>query len=240
MMPTRSARNELLAGFARSSPASFEEFFDQLQPVSLARGTVIGAARARAEFVYFLESGVVSLVASTSNGQTIEVAIVGPEGVAGIADALGQHPLPYEWVVQMRAEAFKVPTRVVRQHILSCGDLHELLMAYSQHVMHQLTQSAVCNRFHTAVQRLSRWLLLTADRAGTNQLELTHEYMAQMVGAPRSAVSHAASLLRAEGVIDYRRGLLTIRDERLLRQHACDCVDAVKRRDFTTPILQGT
>ena len=89
--------------------------------------------------------------------------------------------------------------------------------------MHQLAQSAVCNRFHTAEQRLARWLLLTAERAETQQLELTHEYIAQMVGAPRSAVSAAASALRKDRAIDYRRGVVTIRNEKRLRKAACEC-----------------
>jgi CRP-like cAMP-binding protein len=100
-------------------------------------------------------------------------------------------------------------------------------MAYSQMVMHQLAQSAVCNRFHTSVQRLARWLLLTAERAETQRLELTHEYLAQMVGAPRSAVTAAASVLRKAGAIDYSRGVVTICSERRLRQAACECFEGL-------------
>ena len=110
---------------------------------------------------------------------------------------------------------------------MSCSSLHELLMNYSQRVMHQLAQSAVCNRFHTSVQRLARWLLLTAERAETTRFELTHELLAQMVGAPRSAVSLAASTLRDKGIIDYRRGVLTIRNTARLHKVACECFDVV-------------
>jgi hypothetical protein len=102
-------------------------------------------------------------------------------------------------------------------------------MNYSQRVMHQLAQSAVCNRFHSSVQRLARWLLLTAERADTNRFELTHEFVAQMVGAPRSAVSESASTLRKQGIIDYRRGVLTIRNTRRLHKVACECFDVVSR-----------
>ena len=105
--------------------------------------------------------------------------------------------------------AYRAPEELIGEHILSCSALHELLMNYSQRVMHQLAQSALCNRFHTSVQRLARWLLLTAERADTNRFELTHEFMAQMVGAPRSAVSESASMLRDKEIIDYRRGVLT-------------------------------
>lgn len=220
-------RNLLLAEFARVSPDAYERFLADVDQVSLKRGAVLGLANTATEFVYFVESGVVSLVASTRSGQSLEVAVVSREGVAGVADALGQHPFPYGWVVQLPGTALRVPRRVVHDHILSCSDLHGLLMAYSQLVMHQLAQSAVCNRFHTSVQRLARWLLLTAEHAESQRLELTHEYLAQMVGAPRSAVTAAASALRKDGAIDYSRGVVTICSERRLRRAACECFEGL-------------
>ena len=227
MMAFSHPRNFLLAEFARVSPDSYERFLQQAEPMTLKRGAVLGRAHAITDFVYFVESGVVSLVASTRSGQSLEVAVVSRDGVAGIADALGQHPFPYDWVVQLPGTALRVPRRVVHEHILSCGDLHGLLMGYSQLVMHQLAQSAICNRFHTSVQRLARWLLLTAERAETQRLELTHEYLAQMVGAPRSAVTAAASALRDDGAIDYSRGVVTICSERRLRDAACECFEGL-------------
>jgi len=131
--------------------------------------------------------------------------------------------------VQLSGTAFRAPTVILREHILSCSDLHELLMAYSQLVMHQLAQSAVCNCFHTVPQRLARWLLLVSERAGTKQLEMTHEVMAQMVGAPRSAVTQAATRLRRAGLISYRRGVLSIRSTRGLQRVACECFDTIAR-----------
>ena len=129
--------------------------------------------------------------------------------------------------MQLPGLAYRAPKALIREHIMSCSALHELLMNYSQRVMHQLAQSAVCNRFHTSVQRLARWLLLTAERAETTRFELTHELLAQMVGAPRSAVSQAASTLRDKGIIDYRRGVLTIRNTARLHKVACECFDVV-------------
>jgi CRP-like cAMP-binding protein len=199
----------------------------ELEPILLERGALLGVARNRTESVYFPESGILSLIASTRTCDSLEVAIVGREGVAGIADALGQHPLPYRWIVQLPGIAYGAPTQVVRNHIRSCTALHELLMAYSQLVMHQLAQSALCNRFHSSVQRLARWLLLTAERAEVTRFELTHELVAQMVGAPRSAVTQAAATLRSKRIIDYRRGVMTIRDAKRLRKMACECFDAV-------------
>jgi CRP-like cAMP-binding protein len=220
-------RNRVLAEFSRSSPEASSRFFRELEPVALERHAVLGTSRERTEFVYFVEYGIVSLVASTAGGRSLGIAIVGRDGVVGVSDALGRYPLPYSWVVQVAGFAHRVPTAIIRHHILSCTDFHELLMAYSQLVMHQLAQSALCNCFHTSVQRLARWLLLTAVRAGTNRFELTHEFISQMVGAPRSAVTQAAASLRGKKIIDYHRGVLTIRNVKRLHQAACECFDAI-------------
>lgn len=225
-MVAERIRNHVLRDLARADRGVFTRLLSELEPHPLQSGTHLGVPRTLTEFIYFIESGVVSLVASTRNGSSVEVALVGREGVAGIADALGQRPLPYGMVVQIPGLAYRAPKKVIREHILACSALHELLMDYSQRVMHQLAQSALCNRFHTSEQRLARWLLLTAERADTNRFEITHEVVAQMVGAPRSAVSESASTLRDKGIIDYRRGVLTIRNPKRLQKIACECLEA--------------
>ena len=228
MVATRP-ENRLLRELAELDRGVFTKLVKQMEPVALQSGTLLGQPRAVTDYSYFIESGIVSLVASTRNGSSVEVALVGREGVAGIADALGNQPLPYALVVQLPGLAYRVPKAVIREHILSCSVLHELLMDYSQRVMHQLAQSALCNRFHTSEQRLARWLLLTAERADTNRFELTHDFVAQMVGAPRPVVSASASALRDKGMIDYRRGVLTIRNAARLRRVACECLEAISR-----------
>lgn len=226
MVPERT-RNHILAQLAVSDPDVFGRLMQQLEPHPLQRGALLGLARAHMGFTYFVDSGIVSLVAETRTGSSVDVALVGREGVAGIADALGRLPLPYRLMVQLPGLAYRAPRQLIREHILSCSSLHGLLMDYSQSLMHQLAQSAVCNRFHTSEQRLARWLLLTADRADVKRFELTHELVAQMVGAPRSAVSEAASALRERGIIDYRRGVLTIRSTSRLQKVSCECYDTV-------------
>jgi CRP-like cAMP-binding protein len=215
--------NRILRRFAQLQPDVYAQFAQSLEAVTLQRGDVLGAAKARAEFVYFVEQGIVSLVATTRAGHSLDIAIIGSEGAAGIADALGHHPLPYGWVVQLPGRALRTPTAILRDHVRHCSELHDLLLAYAQLLIHQLAQSALCNRFHTARQRLARWLLMASERAGTPELALTHELIAQMVGAPRSAVTNAATKLRHEGIIDYRRGIVTIRNSRRLQQSACEC-----------------
>jgi CRP-like cAMP-binding protein len=214
MVATRP-ENRLLRELAERDRGVFAKFVKQMEPYALQSGALLGHPRTVTDFSYFIESGIVSLVAATKNGSSVEVALIGREGVAGITDALGNQPLPYGLVVQIPG--------------LSCSSLHELLMDYSQRVMHQLAQSALCNRFHTSEQRLARWLLLTAERADTNRFELTHDFVSQMVGAPRPVVSASASALREKGMIDYRRGVLTIRNAARLRRAACECVDAMSK-----------
>jgi CRP-like cAMP-binding protein len=221
-------QNHVLRKLAQADRAVFNELMAELEPHPLQRDAMLSGPRLVAEHVYFIDSGIVSLVATTRNGSSVEVALVGRESVAGLGDALGTHPLPYGLVVLLAGLAYRAPKDVIRQHILSCSALHGFLMECSQRMMHELAQSALCNRFHTSEQRLARWLLLTAERADTRRFELTHEFVAQMVGAPRSAVSEAASTLRAKGIIDYRRGVLTIRNARRLHKVACECFDAVQ------------
>ena len=226
-MAATRPENRLLQALAQADRGVFLKLAKELEPFPLQSGVLLGHRRTVTDYSYFVESGIVALVASTRGGSSVEVALVGREGVAGIADALGNQPLPYGLVVQLPGLAYRAPRDLIREHILSCSTLHALLMDYSQSVMHQLAQSALCNRFHTSEQRLARWLLLTAERADTKRFELTHELVAQMVGAPRSAVSESASALRERGIIDYRRGVLTIRSTSRLHKVACECFDAV-------------
>jgi CRP-like cAMP-binding protein len=202
-----------------------------MQPVRLKREAVLMSPGNVDPAMYFVESGIVCVVMPTRHGQSVEVAVVGHEGVANIAGALGMGRSPFEMVVQVGGEAFRVPTAVIREHVLSCTPLHEQLMTVAQQVMHQLAQSALCCRFHTSVERLARWLLLTAERAGTPRLELTHEFIAQMVGSPRSAVSEAAAELRTRHLIESRRGVLTITNPERLRAAACECYEALSYRE---------
>jgi CRP-like cAMP-binding protein len=212
---------------AKTDPDAYADLFQHLDPFPLARGAVLNAVRTRTDWVYFVDSGLISLVSATQAGDSVEVAIVGREGIAGLADVLGHRPLPYRFLVQLPGLAYRVPRDVIAEHLFSCTALHGLLMDYAQFLMHQLAQSALCNRFHTSVERLARWLLLTSQRAETKSFPLTHEFAAQMVGAPRSAVTHAAASLREHGIVDYERGVVTIRSPKRLRKIACECVDAL-------------
>jgi len=226
MIPNR-INNRLLRHLAKSAPEVFAHVAAELEPVSLDRWASLCAAHERPRWAYFPETGVLSLVGATSAGESVELAFVGNEGVAGVADVLGVRSMPFALIVQLPGLAYRLPTTVAKQHVFSCTALHELLMAHAQSMILQLAQSAICNRFHTAVQRLSRWLFLTSGRANSQRFELTHDFVAEMVGGPRTAVSQAAATLRRRGIIDYERGVMIIRDRTQLHRMACECADAL-------------
>ena len=215
--------NRLLEGLP---PEELARLAHDGQLVMLERGVVLAEAGQAASHVYFPTRTVLSLVGATEGGSTVEVAIIGREGMASVSAALGRVRLPFRVVVQIEGQAWRLPTDAVARQLKACATLHERLLMYSHTVIAQVAQSAICNRFHNAKQRLARWLLMTADRADSRELPLTHEFISFMVGGPRSAVTEAASALRASGAIDYRRGLLTIRSMPRLRQHACECYEA--------------
>lgn len=224
-MRTPTADNGLLEGLP------FEELTvlqPHLQELRVARGQVLSEAGQAARYVYFPATCVLSMVGATELGATVEIAVVGKEGLASISAALGRDRIPFRVVAPLEGTAWQIPTDVITRHLHQCRTLYERVLIYSHSVIAQVGQSAICNRFHTARQRLARWLLMTADRVESRSLPLTHEYIAHMVGGPRSAVTEAAASLREAGAIEYRRGMLTIKSIPLLRQMACECYEAVQ------------
>jgi CRP-like cAMP-binding protein len=217
-----AAANAILDGLSGHEAAALQA---SARDVPLDRGAVIADLGEPSPYLYFPTRGVLSLVGSTSGGATVEVAVVGNEGVASLSAALGGDWLPYRILTQVPGRAIRVPTEVVTSLLSECGELHQRLLEYAHQLLAQVAQSAVCNRFHNARQRLARWLLMTADRAGTNELPLTHEFISSMVGGPRSAVTEAAAELRQSGSIDYRRGLITVCSHERLRAQACECYE---------------
>jgi CRP-like cAMP-binding protein len=216
--------NAILAGLDPKESGALQA---ASQEISLQRGELIAEAGQPAPYVYFPMQGVLSLVGTTTEGSTVEVACVGNEGVASLSSVLGTNLMPFRIMTQVPGLAVRVPAEVVSDLIVNCGDLHRRLLTYTNQLIAQVVQSAVCNRFHNAKQRLARWLLMTADRADSRDLPLTHEFISYMVGGPRSAVTEAASELRESGAIDYRRGLITIRSDSKLREQSCECYEVL-------------
>jgi CRP-like cAMP-binding protein len=221
-MGATTATNAILSGLEGTE---YSALTAAIQEVELTRGAVLAEAGQSAAHVYFPLEGVLSLVGTTLGGGTVEVAVVGNEGVASVSAILGEQWLPFRVVTQIPGHALRAPTAVIAGMLRDCGELHERILSYTHYMIAQVAQSAVCNRFHNAQQRLARWLLMTADRAGTQALPLTHEFISYMVGGPRSAVSEAASDLRDSGAIEYRRGLIDVRSLSKLREMSCECYD---------------
>jgi CRP-like cAMP-binding protein len=224
-MASQGARqNQLLAALPGADLVRLQPHLHELM---IERGAVLAEAGQAAPYLYFPITCVLSLVGATESGASVEVAVIGHEGMASVSAALGRQRLPFRVIAQIEGAAWRVASEVVVRQLQECRDLHARLLTYSQDVIAQVGQSAICNRFHNGRQRLARWLLMTADRAGSRELPLTHEFMSSMVGGPRSAVTEAAAALREAGAIDYRRGLLVIRSVSRLRAEACECYVSV-------------
>jgi CRP-like cAMP-binding protein len=216
--------------FDNLNEQEFSVFQPHLQAVTIKRGEVLSEAGQRATHVYFPVSAVLGFVGKAAGGATVVLALVAREGVASVAAAFGRQRVPFGVVAQVDGDAWRLPAEVMHREIRQCRELHDRLLLFSHDVIAQVGQSAICNRFHTAQQRLARWLAMTADRAQVNDLPLTHQFIAHMVGGPRSAITDAAAALRASGAIDYRRGLITIQNQTKLRQQSCECYDALQRQ----------
>lgn len=199
-----------------------------LQEVAIERGKVVAEAGDVLPYVYFPVEGVLSLVGATENGATVEVADVGREGIATVSAIFGHHQLPFRVVAKVSGKAWRIPTDLVARQLRECGNLHARLLEATEAIIAQISQSAVCNRYHNAKERLARWLLTTADRAESMDLPVTHEFISSMVGGPRSAVTEASAELRDSGAIEYSRGLLTIKDADALRRESCECYEAIR------------
>jgi CRP-like cAMP-binding protein len=209
------------------------EVYDRLQPhlelVPLELGVSVYEAGGKLSSVYFPTDAIVSLLYVMENGASAEIAIVGNEGLVGIALFMGGETTPSRAVVQSAGHAFRLRAQVLKREFESGGALQHLLLRYTQALITQMAQTAVCNRHHTLEQQLCRWLLLSADRLPTNELRMTQELIANMLGVRREGVTQAAGALQDAGLIRYRRGHITILDRGKLENRVCECYAVVKR-----------
>ena len=208
-------------------PKEYAMLAPHLQEVPMERGRLLAEAGNPLASLYFPVEGVLSLVGTTEGGATVEVADVGRDGMASISAIFGSRSLPFRVVTKIAGSALRLPTELVARQLRECGELHERLLGSAAAVIAQISQAAICNRYHNAKDRLARWLLTTADRAQSTELPLTHEFISSMVGGPRSAVTEASAELRDVGAIDYSRGLLLIRSAEQLRRESCECYETI-------------
>ena len=182
------------------------------------------------EYAFFLNSGMTSLVIATSDGRSVEIGVVGKEGLIGGPLAVGLHRSPYRAVMQVPGDGHRVRAEVLERSFGASSDLRAMLNRCTQILGMQVAQLAACNRLHEIGPRLARWLLMTQDRIESDVLPITHDFLAQMLGSGRPTVSRAAGILQKAGIIEYARGIVRILKRKNLEEAACECYGIISQR----------
>ena len=221
-------QNHLLAALPT---AEFERLAPHLEPVELRLGDVLCESGALLAHVYFPTTAIVSLHYVMENGSSSEIAGVGNEGMLGISLLMGGNTTPSRAVVQTGGQGYRLKAQLMQQEFKLAGPTQLLMLRYTQALITQMSQTAACNRHHSLVQQLCRWLLVTLDRMPTNELVMTQELVASMLGVRREGVTEAAGKLQQSGIISYRRGHITVLDRKGLQSQVCECY-AVVRKEF--------
>jgi len=219
-------RNRLLAALPR---VEYERLHGRLELVSLPLGKALYESGDTLSHVYFPATSIVSLLYVMENGASAEIAVVGNEGIVGIALFMGGDTMPNRAVVQSAGDAWRLPGHLLKHEFNRGGELQHLLLRYTLAMLTQMAQTAVCNRHHSVDQQLCRWLLLSLDRLPSNELSMTQELIANMLGVRREGVTEAARSLQDAGLISYSRGRITVLDRPGLEQRVCECYGVVQK-----------
>ncbi len=232
-------RQNLLLG-ALPDP-EFARWHAHLEPAELPLGKVIYESGARLSYVYFPTTAIVSLLYVMADGASAEIAVVGHEGIVGISLFMGGESTISRAVVQSAGCGFRLRANVVMQEFNRGGPVLHLLLRYTQALITQMAQTAVCNRHHTLDQQLCRWLLLSLDRLHGDTLVMTQQLIANMLGVRREGVTEAAGSLQKAGLIEYHRGVITVIDRDGLERQTCECYRVVKQEyDRLLPSISET
>jgi CRP-like cAMP-binding protein len=227
MAPASDLReNRLLAALPEDVAAHWVPL---LEPVDLPLGKVLYESGNKLSHVYFPTTSIISLLYVMEDGASAEIAVVGNEGLVGIALFMGGESTPSRALVQSAGRGFRLKADVLLQEFNRAGAVLHLLLRYTQALITQMAQTAVCNRHHSLDQQLCRWLLLSLDRLHTKELVMTQELIANMLGVRREGVTEAAGHLQRAGLITYRRGHITVIDRTRLEQRTCECYAVVKK-----------
>ncbi|MDD1611822.1 MAG: Crp/Fnr family transcriptional regulator [Methylococcaceae bacterium] len=223
--PDNFLQNHLL----NALPAEvLERLFPHLEKVPMPLGDVLYESGEELIYAYFPTTSIVSLLYVMENGASAEIAVIGNEGIIGVALFMGGGTMPNRAVVQSAGHAYRIRGHLMLQEFNRYGPLHHLLLRYTQVLITQMAQTAVCNRHHSVDQQLCRWLLLSLDRLSTNELTMTQELIANMLGVRREGVTEAAGKLQRAGLIEYSRGHITVLDRPGLEARVCECYQVVK------------
>jgi CRP-like cAMP-binding protein len=223
--PNETAENRLLA----SLPADeYARLLPRLRQVSFSLGEVVYEFGGHLDYVYFPTTSIVSLLYTMENGSSAEMGLTGNDGVVGIALFMGGGTMPNRAVVQSAGEAIRMKAKVLQDEFALGGKFQHLLLRYTQALITQISQTAVCNRLHSVEQQLCRWLLLSHDRVKADELIMTQELIADMLGVRREGVTVAAGRLQDAGAISYVRGHIQILSRHQLEETVCECYQVVR------------
>jgi CRP-like cAMP-binding protein len=223
--PNVPVENRLLASLPEDE---FARLLPRLQQVSFSLGEVVYEFGGHLDFVFFPTTSIVSLLYTMENGTSAEMGLTGNDGVVGIALFMGGGTMPNRAVVQSAGEALRMKAKVLQDEFALGGKFQQLLLRYTQALITQISQTAVCNRLHSVEQQLCRWLLLSHDRVNADELIMTQELIADMLGVRREGVTVAAGRLQDAGAISYVRGHIKILDRQKLEETVCECYQVVK------------
>lgn len=224
-LPNRPVENRLLAALPREE---YDRLLPQLHEVSFDLGEVVYEFAGHLDYVYFPTTSIISLLYTMENGTSAEMGLTGNDGVVGIALFMGGGTMPNRAVVQSAGGALRMKAKRLQDEFSLGGKFQQLLLRYTQALITQISQTAVCNRLHSVEQQLCRWLLLSHDRIQSNELIMTQELIADMLGVRREGVTVAAGRLQDAGAISYVRGHITILDRTKLEETVCECYRVVK------------
>ena len=224
--PHHPEQNHLLAVLPA---ADRERLFSNLELTQLPLGDVLYESGSRLSHVYFPTDSIVSLLYVMEDGASAEIAVVGNEGIVGVSLFMGGETTPSRAVVQSAGHAYRLKAQLLKQEFNHIGPVMHLLLRYTQALITQMAQTAVCNRHHSVDQQLCRWLLLSLDRLPSNELTMTQELIANMLGVRREGVTEAAGNLQSAGLIEYHRGRISVLDRPGLEARSCECYAVVKK-----------
>lgn len=219
-------QNRLLAALGEPD---FQRLEARLRLVALPLGESLYEPDAALRHVYFPTDAIVSLLYVMADGSSAEIAVVGNEGVIGVALFMGGETTPSRAVVQSAGHAYRLEGTLLKEEFTRAGAMQHLLLRYTQALITQMAQTAVCNRHHSLDQQLCRWLLLSLDRLQSNELVMTQELIANMLGVRREGVTEAAGKLQEAGLISYSRGHIAVRDRAGIEARTCECYAVVKK-----------
>ena len=207
--------------------AEYQQLIKQLEPVNLSLDEILLKARQKCEYLYFPTQGIVSLLSVMDGNSTTEIGLIGKEGMVGTLQFLGDGILNSQSVVQVKGTAMRIESKILRVEFNRSEVLQKLLLGYALKLFNQVSQGAACNNHHTVKQRTARWLLMLDDRSDST-LFMTQQLLSKMLGVRRTGVTEVANEIKQQGIIDYQRGLITIKDRQALEAIACKCYQLIK------------